>query len=380
MRKSKKKHWHYITWTLELWHYLIGLPKVKVETDHKPLVPLFTTKLIEELPLMIQRFRMQMMQINIIVEHAPGKLLFTADALSRGRGKSSPEKESDLETELDFFVTAVMVTLPATYQRLDDIRCKLKKDDTLKVLMQYVQEGWPTDKRDLCGPVGKYWNERGDLNIHNDLLLLRRRLAIPETPRQNVIRYLHDAHQGITKTLENSSSSVWWPGLSRDIDKMVQNGDLCSKFLTEEIEPMRGTAFHNRPWGKVAADSSVHKGHNYLLGVDYYSRDVEICLVSESVNTAETILRMKKVFSRHGICDTLISENGLNLYSKNFKCFAALWFEHVTSSPLYAQSNGEVERAVQTMKAKRSKCDDEYLAFLIYRDTHPFQTGILLHH
>lgn len=89
--------------------------------------------------------------------------------------------------------------------------------------MQYFQEGWPTDKCDLCGPVGKYWNERGDLNIHNDLLLLRRRLVIPETLRQNVITYLHDAHQGITKTLENSASSVWWPGLSRDIEKMVQN-------------------------------------------------------------------------------------------------------------------------------------------------------------
>ena len=103
----KKKLWHYITWALEHWHYLIGLPKVKVETDHKPLVPLFTTKLIEELPLRIQRFRIQMMQFNITVEHAPGKLLFTADALSGGRGKSSPEKESYLETESDFFVTSV---------------------------------------------------------------------------------------------------------------------------------------------------------------------------------------------------------------------------------------------------------------------------------
>ena len=34
-------------------------------------------------------------------------------------------------------------------QRLDEIRCKLKKDNTLKVVMQYVQEGWPTDKRKL---------------------------------------------------------------------------------------------------------------------------------------------------------------------------------------------------------------------------------------
>ena len=54
---------------------------------------------------------------------------------------------------------------------------------------------------------------------------------------------------------------------------------MCSNLQTEKIERMRGTPYPNRPWGKVAADSSVHKGHNYPLVVDYYSRDVEICLV-----------------------------------------------------------------------------------------------------
>ena len=87
---------------------------------------------------------------------------------------------------------------------------------------------------------------------------------------------------------------------------------------------MRGTPFPNRPWGKVTTDSSVHKGHNYLLAVDYYSRDVEICLVSRSVNTAEIILRMKKVFSRHSLCDTLITDNGPHFVSKKFKEFTAL--------------------------------------------------------
>ena len=81
------------------------------------------------------------------------------------------------------------------------------------------------------------------------------------------------------------------------------------------------------------------------------------------------------MFSRHGIWDTLHSDNGPQFGSDDFKQFADQWgFEHVTSSPLYAQSNGEVERTVQTMKAKLNKCDDEYFALLSYRDT-PLHNG-----
>ena len=44
------------TWALEHWADLLVGMTFRVETDHKPLVPLLSTKLIDELPLRIQRF------------------------------------------------------------------------------------------------------------------------------------------------------------------------------------------------------------------------------------------------------------------------------------------------------------------------------------
>ena len=54
-----------ITWACErLQNYLLGR-SFHVETDHKPLVPLLSTKNLEELPLCVQRFRMRLMQFNM---------------------------------------------------------------------------------------------------------------------------------------------------------------------------------------------------------------------------------------------------------------------------------------------------------------------------
>ena len=362
-----------ITWALEHWaEFLIGM-RFKVETDHKPLIQLLSTKLIDELPVRIQRFRMRLMRFDFPIAHVPGKLMYTADSLSRSPQECKAQESkswNDLHDEVEAYVNAVLVTLPASVQRLDEIRSELKNDDTLKTAMQYVQNGWPEEKRRVHGPIAKYWSERGDISFHDRLLLRGRRIIIPPRLGADVLRRLHDGHQGITKLRANAASLVLWPGISQDITKVVQNCATCEKYRRERIEPMKGTEFPDRPWSRVGVDFFQHKDKHYLLAVDYFSRDVEICLVSKDMNSSQTILQLKRIFSRHGIPDILFTDNGPQFDSREFTNFSTDWqFQHLTSSPRFPQSNGEVERSVQTMKMVLNKSSDEYLAFLNYRDT-----------
>jgi hypothetical protein len=66
----------------------------KVETDHKPLVPLLSYKLIDELPIRVQRFRMRLMRFSFDIRYVPGKELYTAGALSRAPLATTESAES----------------------------------------------------------------------------------------------------------------------------------------------------------------------------------------------------------------------------------------------------------------------------------------------
>ena len=355
-----------VTWSLEhRYHLLVGM-NFTMRTDHKPLIPLFSTKNIDELPLRVQRFKMRLMRYYFDIVLVPDKDLCTADTLSRAPLQST--ETGDIMSQAESFVGAVLVTLPASDRRLEEIRAELQNDYVLKTVMHHRLNQWP-DKRNISKTLKPYYNERSFLSVNDGLLLKGSRIVIPATFRNDILRHLHDGHQGMSKTRENAANSVWWPGLCTDIDKMVQTCKECAKSRRERVEPMQGTPFPPRAWSRVATDFFYLNGKQYLLAIEYYSRDIEVCSVTRA-NKSETIEFYKSVFAKHGIADVLVSDNGTQYSSEEFCRFSASWsFEHVTSSPHYPQSNGEAELTVQTLKGLIQKCNDFYLGLLMYRNT-----------
>ena len=98
-----------------------------------------------------------------------------------------------------------------------------------------------------------------------------------------------------------------------------------------------------------------------------------------SDTTSPTIIQfLKEQFSRHGIPDVLVSDNGAQLASHEFRRFAEGWeFRHATSPPHHHKSNGKAETAVKITKSlfKNAFQDgkDHWFALLEYRNT-PVET------
>ena len=120
---------------------------------------------------------------------------------------------------------------------------------------------------------------------------------------------------------------------------------------------------------KIGSDLFDLEGVTYLLVVDYFSRYPEVIRLNTTTSQA-IISALKSIFSRYGIPEILISDNGPQYISQEMKDFAMSYgFQHIISSPYFPQSNGQAERMVKTVKTLLSNNKDHYMALLNYRAT-----------
>ena len=127
----------------------------------------------------------------------------------------------------------------------------------------------------------------------------------------------------------------------------------------------------DHPWQNVATD--LFNNEQYLILMDYYSRYFELERTPTKTSAA-VINKMKSIFSRHGIPEKVISDNGRQFSAQEFAWFAKEWdFSHVTRGPTYPPPNGLTEKVVHTAEQLLRKVKleqrDPYLNLLEYRNT-----------
>ena len=133
--------------------------------------------------------------------------------------------------------------------------------------------------------------------------------------------------------------------------------------------------FPERPCQVEGTDIFYSQSVDYLLVVHYFSRCVEVAALKKNKTASEIIRALKAIFARNGIPEKVRSDNGPPYDSQEYNHFAREWgFQIAPSSPRYAQSNGEAEGAVQTIKNILKKEKDKEIALLAYRST-PLSNG-----
>ncbi|XP_064619501.1 uncharacterized protein K02A2.6-like [Lineus longissimus] len=344
----------------------------RLVNDHKPLQYLFK-KPLASCPPRVQRLMLRLQKYSFEYQWAPGKSLNIADTLSRAPQPSKPE-DTELDRELNYQVHMICATLPFSAKKLASFRHEVKSDAELQQLKTTIVAGWPRHKNDAPFCVRQYWQFRDELSVCDNLLLRGERVIIPQKFRKEMLERIHEGYLGRDKCLSRAKAAMFWVGMATEIKNCVEKCAICLKFQSrQQKEPLISHARPNFPWNKLGTDVFTFLSKNYLLVVDYHSNYFETVKLDDM--TAENLIdKLKAMFARLGIPETLVSDNGSNYACEKFRDFTENWgINHVTVSPRYPKANGLAEKycgiAKKLMKKAKETKIEPHIAFMNYRDT-----------
>ncbi|VDI75827.1 Hypothetical predicted protein [Mytilus galloprovincialis] len=169
--------------------------------------------------------------------------------------------------------------------------------------------------------------------------------------------------------------------MAKEIKQMTELCEICQESKPKnQREPLIQHSDGQSPWAKIGMDLFEIKGRPYLVVIDYFSNFTEVDYLSKTTSS-QVITILKKQFARFGIPKTIVSDNGPQFSSDEFRQFATKWgINHTVSSPNHPQGNGKAESAVKVIKnmIKKTLQDgrDQYEALLELRNTPTQKTGL----
>ena len=105
------------------------------------------------------------------------------------------------------------------------------------------------------------------------------------------------------------------------------------------------------PWQRIHIDFAGPFLHQmFLIVIDSFSKRPEV-IVMKSTTVTKTIDELRCLFSRWGTPEQIVSDNGPQFKSNEFKQFSSEnGITHLTTAPYFPATNGQAERFVQTIK------------------------------
>ena len=315
-------------------------------TDHKPLLGLLSPN--SPLPIHMSprflRWALQLGCMDFTLQYRPGKKIANADFLSRCPLPEAPVTSPE--------PAGILLLEDQNWTDISsrDIARETAADPTLQSILHWTKNGWP---KQVDGELKPYWEKRSGISTMKECLLWGDRVIIPQIQQSAVLKLIHASHYGISYSKAIARSLVWWPRIDEDVANTVRTCQPCQLSAKRHAKPLvtpwpKATA----PWERVHIDyAGPIDGHNFLIITDAYSQ-YSVIKVVPNLSTATLITHMRYFFADYGLPCLIVSDNGRQLVSQEFKQFLKKnGVRHITSPPWHPSSNGLAERTVQTFKA-----------------------------
>jgi hypothetical protein len=345
--------------------FLLGKP-FHIYTDHRSLVHFKTQPRLNQRQI---RWMEEIADYDCEILYKPGKENVVADALSR---------------------IHINALTPVTSRKVLNEIYGGYKEQPFKDLFMAVERGGGTTNR---------------YTIQQKLLYYRVdeyeswRLVLPDIPyRQKVIHENHNlaiaGHPGFVQTYSKMARLYYWPGMSKDVRKHVQECDECQRTKPStqppsgKLEPM---PIPGRPWQSIGMDflgtlRKSRKGNDMILAVvDRLTKMAHFIPTKSTISSSQVAdLFVEHIFRYHGMPESIVSDRDPRFTAKFWKNLnKALGINLLMSTAAHPQTDGQSEATVKVIqKLLRPFCLQEQdwemllpsLEFA-YNDTQHTSTG-----
>ena len=249
---------------------------------------------------------------------------------------------------------------------IDIVNCYCLRLGIRSTSYRHVQNGWPQQVRE---DLQIYKDRSTELSTQGGCLMWGLRVIVPTSLQSSVLKSLHRNHPGITRMKATSHSYFWWKGLDKDIETVAKTCTFCQVNQSNPAQaPLHPWVWPDQPWKRIHVDfAGPFLGHMFMVVVDAHSKWPEVFTMT-STSSEKTIEVLRSLFSRYGLPEQIVTDNGPQFTSAEFSDFTkGNGIKHIRSAPYHPASNGQVERFVQTLKCslKASQQDNKSLQHLL---------------
>ena len=362
-------------------HFVLGCENLIIAVDHKPLLKLFGNRALEDIPnSRLRNLKEKTLSYRFHMVHVAGVKNKVADGLSRHPSgpaeriilpddiasvtkcdeplRHSLEEGNQIRNPHNLDIEACTVAMvlstfeasPITSTTWDLVRTATTSDETLNELLKIIENGFPNSSKEIPQHLRAFFPLRDHLSTVDGVIIYNDRVVVPTSLRHNVIATLHAAHQGVSTMIARAESSVFWPGITKDIHNVRDRCHQCNRNApSNPSAPPIPPILPDYPFQCVCADYFTHKGIPYLVIVDRYSNWP---IVEKSRNGAAGLISsLRQTFTTFGVPEELASDGGPEFTAAiTHKFLKDYGIHHRLSSVAYPQSNGRAELGVKTVK------------------------------
>jgi transposase InsO family protein len=328
----------------------------KVITDHAAL------KWLNSLDVKsgrLARWIAELSQYDYIVEHRKGPLHVIPDALSRIDNAPEPEVVyvvNDVQEPQDGKAskmadkTEIVASEMADKDEIDPEYTRLMKD------IQNCPKGYQ-GYRVFNGKIYRF-----DKTLKLTDESLRWKEMVPNSQTKKIISLHHDTplspHLGFAKTYEKVKVKYWWPSMGKDIREYLNNCEICGKIKAPNYNitaPLKSHQIPTRKFDVLCIDFATElprskRGNTcFFVGVDLLTK-YPIGYASRQADGKTMIQFMAEKFMEFGVPKMVISDNGKQFVSKEFKHFLETWKVTHKTTPYYHPQANPAERVVKSIK------------------------------